>query len=145
MPMSYASVVVDGNVDAVWSLVRDFNGLAGWLPAVDRSEIEEGRQADQVGVVRHLALKDGGGEIRERLVGLDDVERACTYEILESPFKVRRYRATIRVRPLTETGQSFVEWWSYYDCEAADEAELDKTFSRGVFGSGLAALKQRFG
>ena len=152
MPTSYASAVVDADVDQVWSLVRDFNGLDRWVAAVQSSEIEGSAPADQVGCVRHLTLADGG-EIRERLVDLDDGQRRYTYDILESPFAVRRYRATIRVAPVTDrltgasadTPRSFVEWWTDYDCEAADEVELDKTFARGVFGGGLAGLRGHFG
>ncbi len=144
MPTSYASAVVEADADNVWSLVRDFGGLGRWVAAIERSVIEGSSSADQVGCVRHLTLADGG-EIRERLVDLDDVTRSYSYDILESPFAVRRYRATIRVAPVTDIGSSFVEWWSVYDCEAADEADLDRTFSRDVFASGLAGLHQHFG
>lgn len=146
MPRSYASAVIDADAERVWSLVRDFNGLAAWIPAVETSEIEGGGagDADRVGCVRHLTLA-GGGDIRERLVDLHDGSRSYTYDILDSPFSVRRYRATIRVAPVTDSGRSFVEWWADYDCDAADEAGLDKTFARDVFGSGLAGLRQYFG
>lgn len=153
MPTSYASAVIDADVERVWSLVRDFNGLAAWIPAVDASEIErtpdtggaDGGPADRVGCVRRLTLAEGGGTIRERLVDLDDVNRRYSYDILESPFAVRRYRATIRVAAVTDSGRSFVEWWADYDCAAEDERELDTTFARGVFGAGLAGLGRYFG
>ncbi|MGH3321098.1 MAG: SRPBCC family protein [Streptosporangiaceae bacterium] len=144
MPKSYASAVIGSSPERVWELVRDFNGLGGWLPAVERSEIENDRQPDQVGAIRHLTLGDGG-VVRERLLVLDDAERSYTYEILESPFAVRRYFSTIRVAPVTDSGRTFVEWWGEYDCESKDDEELDKTFARGVYGSGLSALKERFG
>lgn len=144
MPTSYASAVVDADSERVWSLVRDFGGLDRWIPAVETCEIEAGDRPDTVGCVRHLTLADGGGSIRERLVDLDDGRRSYTYDILDSPFAVRRYRATIRVAPVTDTNTSFVEWWSVYDCEAADESGLDKTFARGVFGAGLAGLRRYF-
>lgn len=147
MPRSYASAVIDADAQRIWSLVRDFNGLADWIPAVDSSEIEGGGpgDADRVGCVRHLTLAGGGGTIRERLVNLDDGSRSYTYDIVESPFPIRRYRATIRVAPVTDSGRGFVEWWADYDCDAADEERLDKTFARDVFASGLAGLRQHFG
>ena len=58
---------------------------------------------------------------------------------------MRRYVSTIRVAPVTDTGRSFVEWWSEYDADGGDEATLNETFAGGVYGSGLAALQQRFG
>lgn len=144
MPRPYASGVVPADADAVWRLVRDFNGLPAWHPAIATSEIEAGPAATEVGAVRKLGMPDGG-VVRERLVTLDDVARSYTYDIVESPFPIRSYRSTIRVAPVTATGESFVEWWCDYDADAADEADLNSTFSRGVFGAGVAALGDWFG
>lgn len=70
--------------------------------------------------MRRLTLA-GEGAVRERLVSLDDTDRSYTYDILESPFPVRSYRSTIRVAPITATGESFVEWWCHYDADGSDE------------------------
>ncbi|MGH3621444.1 MAG: SRPBCC family protein [Sciscionella sp.] len=143
MPTPYASATVSAPVDAVWSLIRDFNGLPGWHPAIAESEIEGGVDPVSVGAVRHLRLADGG-EVRERLVTLDDVDRRYTYEFVESPYPVRKYRSTIRVAPITTTGESFVEWWSDFESEAADEAELTTTFGDGVYATGIEGLRRHF-
>jgi Polyketide cyclase / dehydrase and lipid transport len=143
MPRPYASAVVPASADEVWGLVRDFNGLPGWHPAITKSTMDSGTPAE-VGSVRRLVLGDGGVVV-ERLVTLDDADRRYTYEILESPFPVRRYVSTIRIAPVTDVGHAFVEWWSEYDAEGADETGLSDTFAGGVYGSGLAALQQRFG
>ena len=97
----------------------------------------------EVGAVRRLVLGDGGVVV-ERLLTLDDTDRSYTYLILESPFPVRRYVSTIRVAPVTDTGQAFVEWWSEYDADGGDEASAQRHFAGGVYGAGLAALQQRF-
>jgi hypothetical protein len=144
MPRPYASGVVPASADAVWSLVRDFNGLPEWLPAVTASELTEGGSGAEVGAVRRLTLGDGGIVV-ERLLELHDAERRFSYEILESPFAVRRYVATFRVSPVTATGEAFVEWWSEYDAEAADEAGLTQTFADAIFAGGIAALGTHFG
>ncbi|SFS32735.1 SRPBCC family protein [Saccharopolyspora flava] len=136
---SFASAVVEAPVEKVWEAVRDFNGLPVWHPAIASSEIEDGRDAASVGCVRHLVLGDGG-EVRERLVALDDVARSYTYEFAASPFPVRSYRSTIHVLPVTSTGHSFVEWYADFDSDADVEAEMDKTFARGVYATGLKGL-----
>lgn len=143
MPRPYASAVVPADPDDVWRLVRDFDGLPGWHPAISASELSTGTAAE-VGAVRELTLADGGVVV-ERLVTLDDAARSCTYEILQSPFAVRRYVATIRVTPVTESGQTFVEWWSEYDADSGAEAELSALFANGVYAAGLSALRTRFG
>lgn len=139
MPRPYASGVVPGQADAVWRVVRDFDGLPAWHPAIETSEIEAGPAAGEPGAVRRLTMPDGG-VVRERLVRLDDGERGYTYDIVASPFPIRSYRSTIRVAPITATGESFVEWWCDYDADAADEPQLDRTFAEGVFAAGIAAL-----
>lgn len=143
MALAYASAVIDAESGEVWGLVRDFGGLPGWHPAIATSEIE-GAAAPSVGAVRRLTTPDGG-VIRERLVGLDDAARSYTYEIIESPFAVRSYRATIRLLPITATGGTFAEWYAHFDAEASDEPELTSNFEEGVFAAGLAALQARLG
>ena len=113
-------------------------------PAIADSALDSGTAAE-VGAVRRLTLGGDGGVVVERLLALDDVDRSYTYEILESPFAVRRYVATVRVAPITDSGQTFAEWWAEYDAEGADESGLDEFFSGAVYGDGLAALRERFG
>lgn len=145
MAKTYRSAVVPASADEVWALVRDFDGLPGWHPGLASSELEGVSSAAEVGAVRKLEVAGGGGTIRERLVVLDDTDRSYTYDIVESPFPIRTYRSTIRIAPITATGQAFVEWWSDYACEGGDEQKLDETFGGGVYETGLNALKSRFG
>ena len=143
MARAYGSGVVHAPADEVWALVRDFDGLPAWHPAIKASEIEEGTNL-VVGAVRKLTL-DGGGAVRERLVTLDDADRSYTYEFTDAgPFPVRSYRSTIRVAPVTDTGGAFVEWHCWFDSEGAAEAGMVRQFSRGVYGAGIEALQQRF-
>ncbi|WP_031465620.1 SRPBCC family protein [Sciscionella sediminilitoris] len=139
MPRPYASGIVPANADTVWEIVRDFNGMPAWHPGIASSELESGASAATVGAVRLLTLPDGG-TVRERLVSLDDADRRMIYDILDSPFAVRSYRSTVRVAPVTATGEAFVEWWCHYDAEAADEAQLDKTFTRAIYATGITGL-----
>jgi hypothetical protein len=145
MPRPYSSGIVPADVAKVWGAVRDFNGLPVWHPAIEASEIEPGPAAGEVGAVRKLTLAGGGGTVRERLVRLDDVDHSYTYEILESPFPVRRYISTVRVAPVTATGESFVEWWCDYDADGGDEEQLNTTFSQGVYAGGITGLTEYLG
>ena len=143
MARAYASGVVSASADEVWALVRDFDGLPSWHPAIKASEIEEGTN-HVVGAVRKLTL-DGGAVVRERLVTLDDTDRTYTYEFTDpGPMPVRSYRSTIRVAPVTDTGGAFVEWRCWFDSEAADEAGMSRQFSQGVYTTGIEALQRRF-
>ncbi|MBW0119128.1 SRPBCC family protein, partial [Pseudonocardia abyssalis] len=131
MTRAYASAVIAASAEEVWSVIRDFDGLPAWMPAIAASSLDTDGTAAEVGAVRRLTLGDGGTVV-ERLLVLDDLARSQTYEILESPFPVRRYVATVRVAPVTDTGQAFVEWWTDFDSEAADVPELVTLFADGV-------------
>lgn len=143
MPRPYASSVLDATADDVWALVRDFGALADWHPAIDTCEIEPGPPNHQVGAVRRLTNQ--AGVIRERLVALDDGARSQTYEFVENPFGVRRYVATVRVFPVTDTGKAFAEWYADFDAEgdAAAADQLIGLFQDGVFAGGLKAVAER--
>jgi hypothetical protein len=140
---AYASGVVPASADEVWAVVRDFDDLPSWHPAIKASEIEEGTN-HVVGAVRKLTL-GGGGVVRERLVTLDDIDRTYTYEFTDpGPMPVRSYRSTIRVAPVTDTGGAFVEWHCWFDSEGEHEAGMIQQFSQGVYGDGIEALQRRF-
>lgn len=143
MPKVSRSVIVDADADTVWRLIRDFNGLSTWFPAVPASVIEDGLPSDQVGCVRRFG--EGEGVPREKLVSLDDVTRSYRYTLLSGPFAVRDYLATVRVTPVEDGGapRSLVEWFNTYDCDPGDADGLATTFD-GIFGPALEALRARF-
>ncbi len=144
MARVYVSSVIDAEPDAVWAVIRDFNGLPNWHPAIADSRIENDEPADRVGCVRNFNLKDGGN-IREQLLTLSDNEYACTYSILESPMGVEEYIATLQLTPITDGGRSFIEWSADFWCDAEREDELVDTIGNGVFQGGFDALKERLG
>lgn len=144
MAQVYTSSVIGAPAERVWAVIRDFNGLPAWHPAIAESRIEGGAPADQVGCVRAFRLKDGG-HIRERLLALSDYDYSCTYAILESPMGVENYVATLKLTPITDGGRSFAEWSAAFDCPPEREAELVATIGQGVFQGGFDSLKSRFG
>ena len=143
MPRSYASTTVAADPDTVWVYLRDFNATPEYVEAVTTSEMLDGKPADQVGAQRRLVLADGA-HVLERLVALSDVDRSYTYHLLEGPFPFTGYFSTIRVSPVSLEGTSLVEWWSTYDCEAADAKALDDLLAGTLYTSGLTAVKARF-
>ena len=140
MPQPYRSAVIPAPVEKVWSVVRLFDGLPAWHPVIASSSLDKGEEG-QVGAVRRLVTGDGGVVV-EQLLLLDDHDHRLTYTILESPFASRRYVSTMHLAPVTDTGDTFMEWFAEFDSEAADEADLMALFGDGVFGGGLAALRE---
>jgi hypothetical protein len=143
MAKVYSSIVIPAPASAVWSVVRDFNGLPKWTPFVAESRIEHSMPADQIGCIRNFVLKDGG-RIRERLLALSDYDMSCLYSILESPMGVENYLATLRLIPVTDSDHTFAEWSAEFDAAPDREDELVAHIGRNVFAAALSALKARF-
>jgi hypothetical protein len=139
----YASGVVGRSADDVWALVRRFDALPDWHPAVAECVMLDGASPAEVGAHRRQVLANGGIAVA-RLVSLDDDARALCYEMLEGPWAVRNYISTVRVSPVTLTGEAFVEWWGRYDADLADEPSLQAAFATGVYDAGVRALQEHF-
>ncbi len=139
MARAYASIVLKAPVQSVWNLVRDFNGLPSWAPAVARSKIEGGLDADVVGCVRSFHTHDGG-HIRERLLMLDDANYTFTYNFEKPAFPVRNYIATLRLYPVTHSDQTFAEWTAHFDEAPSETGKYEKLISKDVFAANFSNL-----
>jgi hypothetical protein len=58
---------------------------------------------------------------------------------------VENYVATLRLIPVTDGDQTFVEWSAEFDAVPDREEQLAADIGRNVFGAALASLKGRFG
>jgi len=145
MARAHASTVIGAPIEQVWAHIRDFNGLPGWHPGVKESVIEDGGPSDRVGCIRRLTLPDGG-VIREQLLELSDLGHHYSYAILESPLPVANYRATLRLRRISDGGRTFAEWAGSFDADPPEKrAEAEKLLATAVYQGGLEALKKHFG
>jgi hypothetical protein len=142
MTHTFTSAVVPADADAVWRTVRPFDAVDVWHPAVESTVLEEGGPTT-VGSLRRLRFADGVTVVTERLTSLDDTARTFTYELVEHPFPVHRSVSTLRVTPVTDTGEAFVEWWADSVEDSADSAGA-QALVRELYAGGLSALRQRF-
>jgi uncharacterized protein YndB with AHSA1/START domain len=139
MSRAYASRIIDAPIEAVWSVVRDFNALPVWNPGVSDSLIEDGLDSDVVGCIRSFHLRDGT-PVREKLLMLDDARYAFTYDFQTPCFPVENYIATMRLMPVTRDDRTFVEWEATFDEKPEDKGVFECIVSVDVFAGGLAAL-----
>ena len=140
MARSYTSVVLDHTADEVWAVIRPFDHYA-WAGVQGTTVIEDGRAGDAVGAVRRVSV--GEKVLRQKLLAHSDVERSYTYAFCDAPpFPVRNYVATLRVTPVTESGQAFVDWWASFDCAAEELEHWTRYFEKDGFATWLAALRQ---
>ncbi|MGF6952429.1 putative membrane protein [Neobacillus sp. B4I6] len=134
--MATTTIKISASPDQVWKLIGGFNSLPDWLPHIPSSELSQG------GRVRHLATLDGN-VIEERLEIFNDKERYYTYSIMEAPFPVTNYQATIRVRETFDSNTSLVEWSGSFTSVGISDEEAINLF-HGLYRGGLESLQQAF-
>lgn len=138
------STVLPAPVEAVWEVIRDFNGHDQWHPAVATSQIERGNPSDMVGCVRRFRLEDGS-ELREQLLTLSDLEQSFTYCLLDTPIPLFNYVAHCRLFPVTDGDQTFWEWESRFDTPAGRQQELAEMVGDNIYSAGFAAVRDHMG
>lgn len=144
MPLVKKSIILDAPVDAVWDVIRDFNGHDQWHPVVAQSHIERGHPSDMVGCVRNFQLEDGAN-LREQLLTLSDLEQTFTYCLLDTPVPLFNYVAHVRLYPVTDGDRTFWEWESRFDTPSGRSIELAELVGDGIYVAGFNAIRTHMG
>lgn len=137
-------ITIDAPADAVWALVKNFDALAKWHPAVAESPADKGNAE---GSVRQIKLK-GGGALTETLERYNEAGKSYSYRAKDGgALPVTNYTSTITVSG--EGAKSTVEWrGAFYrgfpnndpPPDQNDEAAVKAI--TGVYQAGLANLKK---
>jgi polyketide cyclase/dehydrase/lipid transport protein len=138
------STVMNAPIDAVWEVIRDFNGHDQWHPAVTTSQIERGNPSDMVGCVRRFKLEDGS-ELREQLLTLSDIEQSFSYCLLDTPIPLFNYVAHCRLYPVTDGDLTFWEWESRFDTPAGQQDSLAEMVGDNIYSAGFEAVRAHMG
>ena len=144
MPHVKRSTVMDAPPEAVWAVIRDFNGHDQWHPAVAESHVERGQPSDRVGCIRNFRLADGS-KLREQLLMLSDLEQSFTYCLLDTPVPLFNYVAHCRLFPVTDGDRTFWEWESRFDTPAGRSRELADMVGNDIYAAGFDAVRRHMG
>ena len=144
MPRVKKSIVLDAPTDAVWDVIRDFNGHDVWHPVVAESHIERGHPSDRVGCVRNFRLEDGAN-LREQLLTLSDLEQTFSYCLLDTPVPLFNYVAHVRLFPVTDGDRTYWEWESRFDTPKGRGDELAELVGEGIYVAGFKAVRTHMG
>jgi hypothetical protein len=129
---------LNASADAVWKVLREFNGLPVFIAAIKKSTME----GSGVGAVRTLTLEGGGPPIVEKLEALDDQAKTLSYSIVTSPLPLTNYLA--KVDAIDLGAQCEVKWQSTFEPRGATEAEAVKVVE-GVYSAAFEGLHKLFG
>lgn len=137
-------VTINAPVAKVWALVKDFDALSKWHPAVAESPADKG---NTVGSVRSLKLKDGGA-LEETLEDYSAEKMMIKYRAKDGgALPVSNYSSTLTVQ--AEGSGTVVQWrGAFYRAypnnnppPGQDDEAAIKAIT-GVYQSGLANLKK---
>ena len=140
MPTVFRSTIIDAPIEAVWGLLRDFNGHDRWHPAVEESHIEGVRAGDQIGAVRNFRLATGA-QLREQLLKLSDHDYTYSYCILDSPIPLIGYVATVTLRRVTDGNRTFWDWRSTFTSPPGLDSALERLVGEEIYERGFDAIR----
>jgi hypothetical protein len=124
---------IDVSSGKAWAVIRAIGGLERWFPVIATCRVE----GEGVGAIRILGLGDGG-EIRDRILEIDDATRRLRYLRIQHPFPVRSYEGTVVVRDVGN-GRSELVWSVAIDVDEEAHAAV-AAFLREALSDGLAGL-----
>jgi NADPH2:quinone reductase len=133
------SAIIAEPIERVWAALRDFGGHSRWHPDMSHSQVENGLDGDVVGCVRRCRIGEQT-ELREQLVQHSDLHHLCSYAVLDSPLPLVDHLTTLRLRPVTDSGQTFLHWSAEFRTSKSRAAELNDWLI-GVFEAGLRGLR----
>jgi carbon monoxide dehydrogenase subunit G len=136
-------------VDEVWAMVKDFDGLAKWLPIIASSGATKG---NEVGSLRTLVLKAAGEpQLQEELLSYDPDKHSYHYEMKDHDVQilpVQNYTSWLTVKD-DGKGGALVEWkGAYYRGDQRNDppAELNDDAANAavhaIYRAGLDNLKK---
>lgn len=139
MAKAYYSMVLNHSAEEVWAVIRAFDHYS-WAGVAGETIMEDGRKGDQVGSVRRFSA--GGTVLRQILLAHSDLDRSYSYAFCGPvPVPAENYLATIRVTPVVQTNDAFVEWFATFDCSTEQRSQLIHHFENEGFAVWLSALR----
>ena len=132
------SVEVKGSAATVWAAIGPFCAIKTWHPAIGACSLD-GKSPP----TRTLTTKDGKARFVELQTTRSDAGHSYSYTFTSSPVPVTRYSSTLQV---TAKGpdHAVITWSGDYTPDAGKEKDALGALT-GIYESGLAALKTRFG
>ncbi|NQZ89415.1 MAG: SRPBCC family protein [Colwellia sp.] len=118
------------DVNNVWLLLRDFGNIKAWATG-NVVKIE----GSGVGMIRHIAFDLD--KVVERCEAHDDDNMTFTYRLLESPWPMSNYVATV-ILTSAGPGKTLIEWSSNYQAEP-EKAEAVRNLIESTYRIGFIA------
>ncbi|MBS3964108.1 MAG: SRPBCC family protein [Methylomonas sp.] len=138
MPACYQSIVIAAPIERVWDTIKNFHDFSWAENLIDRCEAVGDLGGTEVGAKRILY-----GLFHETLLECNTADRRIRYSIDNgpspvSPQEVKNYVGVIKLRPVTLSASTFVEWSSSWE----SQSEAARDFCHQIYVSLLKSLAQ---
>jgi uncharacterized protein YndB with AHSA1/START domain len=131
--------IMEAPVEKVWETIQSYDSLVNWHAAIASSLIENEKGSTELGAVRKVVMHDGA-VIREVLIGWSNEEHMYKYKILECPFPITNFEATLKCTKTSDGDNCFVEWISNEFDTPHDQKEAMRTLAETVFTLGFEGI-----
>ena len=138
MGKCYNSIVVNAPIEKVWNTIKNFHDMSWGSMIITKVEVVGKKGGMDVGAKRIL-----NDAFHETLVHLDENDFTFSYSIddgLEPVSKesVSNYIGVVKLYPITDSNNTFVEWRSIYE---STKSSAVNDFCNPLYANLLASLK----
>ena len=141
MGRCYNSTVVNGSVESVWEMINDFHEVSWGDKVITKVDIIGDLPGNEAGAKRIL-----NDAFHETLLSVDMSNFTFSYSIDDGPGPVSKlavsdYVGKVSLYPITDSGNTFVEWVSTYD---SDSESSVADFCNPIYAGLLSSLESKF-
>ncbi len=123
------------SAEAAWQAIRQIGRLEVWFPIIETCVVA----GEGVGAVRLMTLA-GGGEIKDTIEEIDDIQMRLVYLRPTSPFPVSHYRGTVEVFKSYD-GLAVLVWTIDFESRPED-ADAVSELVRGAISAGIDGMEK---
>lgn len=121
--------------DVVWAAIRNIGRLDIWFPIIETCRVE-GKGA---GALRYMTIAGGGGDIKDTIEEVDDVNMRLVYLRPISPFPVTYYKGTVEVFKSYD-GLGIVVWTIDFESDPENSASVAELV-KGAISDGIDGME----
>lgn len=139
MPQCYQSIIVHAPIEKVWETIKNFHDMSWSSSVIEQCEAVGEISGTEVGAKRIL-----NGVFHETLLECNDHEHRVRYSIDDGPSpvsasEVNNYIGRVQLKPVTLSGDTFVEWGSTWE----SNSEEARDFCHQIYVALLKALAEQ--
>ncbi len=121
--------------DVVWGAIRKIGRLDVWFPIIETCRVE----GKGPGALRYMTVA-GGGEIKDTIEEIDDINMRLIYLRPLSPFPVTHYKGTVEVFKSYD-GLGVVVWTIDFESQPEDAISVAELV-RGAISDGIDGMEK---